>query len=71
MAEQQQKKPVEAATAAPGERRSAVRPPLAKAAEATDGTVQWLLGERYTAYQNGDKDREAWATAQLAELGYE
>lgn len=64
------KKPVEAASAAPGERRS-VSPPLQKASGATDGDVHWLLGERYTAYQNGDKDREAWATAQLAELGYE
>lgn len=65
------KKPVEAASAAPGEKRSASRPPLEKASGATDGHVQWLLAERNTAEQNGDRDRAAWATAQLAGLGFE
>jgi len=64
-------RPVEAASAAPGEKRAAVRPQLAKAAEATDGYVQWLLAERNTADQNGDADRAGWATAELGKLGFE
>jgi hypothetical protein len=64
------KKPVEAASAAPGEKRSVPRP-LAKASGAGDPSVHWLLGERNTAEMNGDADRAAWATAQLAELGFE
>lgn len=64
-------KPVEAASAAPGERRAAVRPALAKASEQGDPSVQWLLGERNTAEMNGDTDRAAWATAELGKLGFE
>lgn len=66
----EQKKPVEAASAAPGEKRSVSRP-LEKASGATDGYVQWLLAERYTAEQNGDGDRAAWATGELGKLGFE
>ena len=64
-------KPVEAASAAPGEQRAVVRPRLAKASEAGDGYVQKLLGDRWTAEQNGDTDGAAQVNAALAELGYE
>lgn len=81
------KKPVEAATADPGESRAVSPPaataPLAKASESGDGEVQKLLGDRETARRNleaarlqgvADPDAEASAaavTARLAELGYE
>ncbi len=64
------KKPVEAATAAPGEKRAASRP-LAKASESGDPAVQKLLGDRQTAYMNGDAGAEAQVDAALAELGFE
>lgn len=64
------KKSVEAASAAPGERRSASRP-LQKASESGLPDVQKLLGDRHTAQQNGDRDAEAQADAALAELGFE
>ena len=62
-------RPVEAATAAPGEKRSAARPALAKASESGDPAVHQLLGAIYTAEQNGD-DTSA-LRKQLAELGFE
>jgi hypothetical protein len=53
MADQKGSRPVEAASAAPGEKRSVVRPPaLAKASESGDPAVQKLLGDRWTAEQN-------------------
>jgi hypothetical protein len=71
---------VEAASAAPGEKRSAGRPrknpepagvpALAKASESGDPAVQQLLGARYTAQQNGDADGVAAADAALAALGF-
>jgi hypothetical protein len=64
-------RPVEAATAAPGEKRSAARPPLASAAGSGDPAVQKLLADRNTAAMNGDSDGQAQATAALAELGFE
>lgn len=62
--------PVEAASAAPGEKRAASRP-LAKASAAGDGYVQWLLAERNTAEMNEDAARQEWATAELGKLGFE
>ena len=62
------KKPVEAATAAPGEKRSASRL-LARASESGDPAVHQLLGAIYTAEQNGDDT--AALRKQLAELGFE
>lgn len=64
------KKPVESATAAPGEKRSAARP-LARGSESGDPAVQQLLAGRYTAHQNGDAEAEAAADAALRELGFE
>lgn len=76
-------RPVEAASAAPGEKRSVSRPPLARASESGDGEVHKLLGDLDTARQNlaaahregvSDPDAEqsaAAARARLAELGYE
>lgn len=66
----EQKKPVESASAAPGERRSVSRP-LAKAAESGDPAVQKLLGDRQTAAMNGDEDAAARVTAELGKLGFE
>jgi hypothetical protein len=75
------KKPVEAATAAPGEKRSASRP-LAKASGSGDPVVHTLIGNLETARLNlaaaqreGVRDPEAEqsaaaARAQLEELGY-
>jgi hypothetical protein len=63
-------RPVEAASAAPGERRAAVRP-LARGSESGDPAVQSLLAGRQTAWMNGDEDAAAKATAALAELGFE
>lgn len=63
-------RPVEAATAAPGEKRPVV-PPLAKASESGDPAVQYLLARRWTAQQNGDVDGEKAADADLAKLGFE
>jgi hypothetical protein len=77
------KKPVEAATAAPGETRAVSRPSLAKASEAGDPVVHKLIGDLETARRNldaaqreGIADPEAEASAEqvraaLAELGYE
>ncbi|MBO0813552.1 MAG: hypothetical protein J2P30_00125 [Actinobacteria bacterium] len=48
----EQKKPVEVATAAPGEKRSVTRPPLARAAESGDPAVQKALADLQTAQQN-------------------
>lgn len=62
------KAPVEAATAAPGEKRSVSRP-LAKAAESGDPAVHQLLGAIYTAEQNGDDT--AALREELAKLGFE
>ena len=62
-------KPVEAATSAPGEKREAARPALARASESGDPAVHQLLGAIYTAEQNGD-DTSA-LRKQLAELGFE
>jgi hypothetical protein len=65
-------RPVEAASAAPGEKRSVSRPPqLEKASESGDPAVHTLLADRWTAQQNGDADGEAQADAGLAELGFE
>lgn len=63
------KRPVEAATAGPGEQRSASRPALARAAESGDPAVHQLLGAIYTAEQNGDD--VAALRKQLADLGFE
>lgn len=63
------KKPVEAATAAPGEKRSASRP-LAKASESGDPAVHQLLGAIYTAEQNGDDDAAQAGRNALAKLGF-
>ena len=64
------KKPVEAATAAPGEKRSASRP-LAKASESGDPAVHQLMAAIYTAEQNGDEDAAKAARDELAKLGFE
>jgi hypothetical protein len=77
---------VEAASAAPGEKRSAGRP-LAKASEAGDPAVQKLLADKWTAQQwaaqhkdtadrsaaerKGHEDQVAALDAELAELGFE
>ena len=75
-------KPVEAASAAPGEKRS-VSPPLRRASESGDPEVHKLLGDLDTARQNldaarregvEDPDAEQSASAvraHLRELGYE
>lgn len=77
------KKPVEAATAAPGEQRQASRPPLARASESGDPAVHQALADLYTAQQNLDAARRegtgdpgaeqsaAAARARLADLGFE
>jgi hypothetical protein len=70
MPDQKPARPVEAATAAPGEKRSVSRP-LASAAASGDPAVQKLLADRNTAAMNGDSDGQAQATAALAELGFE
>jgi len=69
---------VEAASAAPGEKRSAGRPKAAPAApallkgsESGDPAVQYLLAVRTSAVQNDDKVHEDWATTELAKLGFE
>ena len=76
-------RPVEAATAGPGEKRAAVRPSLAKASESGNPDVQQALGNLETARLNleavraagaGDPEAEdavARAQAALAELGFE
>lgn len=77
-------KNVEAATAAPGEKRSASRPiPLAKASESGDPAVHKALGDLQTARQNLAAVRDAKredeaeyeaderaALGRLAELGF-
>lgn len=76
------KRPVESATAAPGERRAA-SPRLARASESGNGEVQQLLGILDTARlnlaaakqegvtdQDAEQSRDA-AVARLRELGYE
>jgi hypothetical protein len=77
------KKPVEAASAAPGEKRSVTRPPLARASESGDPEVHKVLGDLHTARQNlavvsdahaaEDADAEAAeadALRRLEELGF-
>lgn len=64
-------RPVEAATAGPGEKRSAVRPALAKASESGDPAVHQLMADIYTAEQNGDDDLAQAARDKLAKLGFE
>lgn len=85
MAEQKNPaKPVEAATAGPGEQRATVRPPhLAKASESGDGAVHKLLGDLETARLNlaaaehegvRDPDAEqsaARSRAELRRMGFE
>jgi hypothetical protein len=71
MADSKKDAPVEAATAGPGEKRSAARPALAKASESGDPAVQSLIADIYTAEQNGDDDQAAAARKALAELGFE
>ena len=69
---------VEAASAAPGEKRSAGRPrrepapspALLRASESGDPAVHQLLGAIYSAQQNGDPDAEAAAVAELGRLGF-
>jgi hypothetical protein len=69
---------VEAATAGPGEKRSAGRPrkapaepaPPPRASESGDPAVHQLISDRYTAEQNGDDDAAAAADAALAALGF-
>lgn len=65
------RKPVEAATAAPGEKRSASRPPLAKASESSDPAVHKLLADIQTAQMNGNDEQADAARTALAELGFE
>jgi hypothetical protein len=80
----EQKKPVEAASAAPGEKRSAARPGLLPASESGDPEVHKALGDLHTAQQNLAVVRDAHAAEdlaaeaaekdarrRLAELGYE
>lgn len=80
MPEQKSTKPVESATAAPGERRAVVRP---RAAESGDPAVHKALADLQTARQNlaavraaretQDPDAEADekdALQRLADLGY-
>ena len=64
------KKPVEAATAAPGEKRAASRPALASAAASGDPAVHQLIADLYTAEQNGDEDAAQAARDALAKLGF-
>lgn len=82
MPEKNPSRPVESATAAPGEKRAA-SPRLSRASESGNGEVQQLLGVLDTARLNlaaADKesvtDQEAEASrdaavARLRELGYE
>ena len=79
----EQKKPVESASAAPGEKRSVSRPPLRRASESGDPEVHKLMGDVDTARQNLDAARhegvrdpdaeesDAVSRARLAELGFE
>jgi len=64
------KKPVEAATSAPGEKREAARPALSRASESGDPAVHQLLAAIYTAEQNGNDEQAAQARKALAELGF-
>lgn len=63
-------KPVEAATAGPGEKRSASRPPaaapLARASESGDPEVHKALGDLHTAQQNLQYVRDAQAASDPA-----
>lgn len=61
----------EAPKAAPEVAPEVVKPSLRKASESVDPEVHQLLGLRYTAEQNGEKDAADAVTAQLAELGFE
>ena len=79
-------RPVESASAAPGEKRSAARP-LARASESGDPEVHRLLAERQAAQMNlaahkaaadesgaaleGHEEKVAAADRALAELGFE
>jgi hypothetical protein len=78
------KKPVEAASAAPGEQRAVSRPPLARASESGNPEVHKVLGDLQTAQQNLAFIRESHAAAdpaaeaaerdarsRLADLGFE
>lgn len=65
------KKPVEAATAAPGEQRAASRPALAKASESSDPAVHKLLADIQTAQMNGNDEQAEAARKALAGLGFE
>lgn len=75
-------KPVEAATAAPGEARSVSPPPaeppappagpkLAKGSESGDPVVQGLLADRSAAQESGNPELIAAVNARLAALGFE
>lgn len=61
----------EAATAAPGEKRAAARPVLAKASESADAAVQELLAVIQAARLSGDRAAERAAVERLNELGYQ
>jgi hypothetical protein len=61
-----QRKPVESASAAPGEKRSASR---AKASESGDPAVHKALADRYTAQQNEAYHRNAAEQAAAAQKG--
>ena len=69
---------VEAASAAPGEKRSAGRPrkeaappALLRGSESGDPSVHQLIADMYTAQQNVYKDAERAAADALADLGFE
>jgi hypothetical protein len=65
-------KNVEAASAAPGEKRSASRPApaLAKASESGDPAVHQILAEIEVARRNEDPDALKDAEKRLADLGF-
>ena len=69
---------VEAASAAPGEKRSVGRPrkevappKLLKASDSGDPAVHYLLAVRQQAAMNDIDATVEWATAELAKLGFE
>ena len=64
-------KPVEAATAAPGEKRAAPRPALLKASESGNADVHRILADLQAAQLNSDRAAEQAARRQLNELGFE
>lgn len=64
-------RPVEAASAAPGEKRAAARPPLAKASESGDPAVQKVLADKQTAQMNAAMHEDEVRRAQAARTAHE